>query len=204
MDAHKVENRNLDASEVAPGDHKLHQSRRGLKLVFSVLLRLFGVVLLVPALLLMVTDRQTTRVAAFDLEAKYTYSKAFQAFVGACVICACHLLMSSIVSLLFICTRSKFMRNRFTAWLLFLTDQLMTYLLLGAIAASTQVAYIAKKGSVKVGWYQVCQNFNRFCNHIEAALALGYLALLLLAICTLMSVQNLVYTSRLHHGTGYF
>ncbi|KAJ7541068.1 hypothetical protein O6H91_10G044300 [Diphasiastrum complanatum] len=159
----------------------------------NLLLRIFGAVVLVTALVLMATDEQTAMVSVFKIKAKFSDAKAFKAFVAATSIVMGYLLLSAIAVLLFLRPAMETTSSRKTiAWLIFLSDQLMTYFLLGATAASTEVAYIAKYGSNKVGWTPICDRFNKFCNHAAAALALGYLGVLTLGMCAVLSVHGLI------------
>ncbi|GMH28088.1 hypothetical protein Nepgr_029931 [Nepenthes gracilis] len=63
------------------------------------------------------------------------------------------------------------------AWVFFVSDQVMAYLMVTSGAAAVETLYLAYKGDVEITWSEACNSYGRFCNKLKMALILHFLAL---------------------------
>ncbi|KAJ7294250.1 hypothetical protein O6H91_Y270800 [Diphasiastrum complanatum] len=160
------------------------------------LLRFLAFVLCVAALIAMLTSRQLNAVAVaipgLELEnsADYGYSKAFTYIITATSISAAYALLQGARSLT---TMSLGLR---TGWFTLLGDQVMTYLLLAAGAAATEVVYTGEKGQRTAVWIAQCVIFSRFCKHVIASILFTFVATIVLSISTIVSAYELFHRYR--------
>ncbi|KAJ3674861.1 hypothetical protein LUZ60_005477 [Juncus effusus] len=76
-------------------------------------------------------------------------------------------------------------------WVLFILDQVMTYLMITSGSAVTEILYLSEKGDREVSWSEVCSYFGFFCNKTKISLALHVIALLCFIILSLISAFKL-------------
>ncbi|XAR67442.1 hypothetical protein NMG60_11002206 [Bertholletia excelsa] len=62
------------------------------------------------------------------------------------------------------------------AWIFFISDQLVAYLMLTSGAAVGEIIYLAYNGDRKVTWSEACSSYGSFCNRMKIALVLHALA----------------------------
>nr|P0DI25.1 RecName: Full=CASP-like protein 2U3; Short=PaCASPL2U3 [Pteridium aquilinum subsp. aquilinum] len=155
--------------------------------VMEVLLRVLAILLSIAGALVMAKDKQDTFVmlgtVPVPLYARHSYVEAFVFLVYANGIVAIYCFIAVLLSLL--------AKSRVLAGLLFFMDQALAYLLLAAAAASTEVAYIAKRGEKKLVWGEVCSNFEHFCNLVGVSLVLTFLSVLVLVTLAILSGKRL-------------
>ncbi|KAJ7558141.1 hypothetical protein O6H91_04G026100 [Diphasiastrum complanatum] len=163
---------------------------RGSKLA-NLFLRMSGMGIPLFVLTLMVTAKQTTTILTLQISADFKVSKAFEAVVGASAVVAAYSFIQTIIDLMSFFNHNTVATKKAHAWIVFLADQSLTYLLFGATAAATEVAYISKNGSKRVGWSAVCDNFNKFCNIVGGAIVLCYLAVVVLMVTSVLSARRL-------------
>ncbi|KAA0033994.1 hypothetical protein IC582_014574 [Cucumis melo] len=71
------------------------------------------------------------------------------------------------------------------AWVFFVSDQIVAYLMVASGAAVGEILYIAYNGDREVSWSEACSSYGKFCNNMKMALifqALGFGCFFLLAI----------------------
>ncbi|KAL3733479.1 hypothetical protein ACJRO7_022928 [Eucalyptus globulus] len=73
------------------------------------------------------------------------------------------------------CTLLKFLVAK--AWLFFIPDQIIAYLMVTSGAAVLEILYLAYKGDRGVTWSEACTSYGRFCSKVKLALILHFLAL---------------------------
>ncbi|KNA12787.1 hypothetical protein SOVF_122740 [Spinacia oleracea] len=73
------------------------------------------------------------------------------------------------------------------AWLFFVSDQVMAYLMLTSEAAGAELMYLAYKGDVDVAWSEACTAYPHFCTNLKLALLLHFLALFCFLFLALIS-----------------
>ncbi|KAH7416126.1 hypothetical protein KP509_14G076700 [Ceratopteris richardii] len=94
-------------------------------------------------------------------------------------------------------------------WAIFAIDQITAYILLSGVSAASEVLYLADKGMPKAQWEAMCETYGYFCHMVTASIVLGFLAVILLAILSVLSARNLfhnfyrrsVYLSKMRHST---
>ncbi|KAI3864162.1 hypothetical protein MKW98_031754 [Papaver atlanticum] len=145
------------------------------------------------SVILMITAKQTeyvrsplTRMAELR-PAKWSYSPAFIFFVSALWM-VCGYSVSSMLNTL-VC-RKKCATNKFLIQTV-LADVLVFGILASATGTAGGVAYIGLKGNSHIGWFKICNIYDKFCRHIAASLVLSLVALvILLIIITLSTIQT--------------
>ncbi|RDX61297.1 hypothetical protein CR513_60481, partial [Mucuna pruriens] len=145
------------------------------------LLRLLPVGLCVSALVLMLKNSQQNEYGSLD----YTDLGAFRYLVHANGICAGYSLFSAVITAM---PRPSTMPR---AWTFFLLDQVLTYIILAAGAASTEVLYLAVNGDAATTWSSACGSFGRFCHKATASIAITFVALLCYVLLSLISSYKL-------------
>ncbi|KAL2943504.1 CASP-like protein 2A1 [Bienertia sinuspersici] len=146
------------------------------------LFRLLPMGLCVAALIVMLKNSQTT-----DDYGSLFYSDfgAFKYLVHANGICAGYSLLSAAVTVV---PRSSTMSR---AWTFFFLDQMLTYIILGAAAVSTEVVYLAYKGDQDITWSEACGTFGVFCHKAIASVTLTFIVVLCYAALSLISSYRL-------------
>ncbi|KAL3502964.1 hypothetical protein ACH5RR_037413 [Cinchona calisaya] len=145
------------------------------------LLRLLPVTLSVGALVIMLKDSQANEFGSVS----YSDLGAFRYLVHANGICAGYSLLSAIIVAI---PRPSTLSR---AWIFFLLDQVLTYAILAAGAASTEVVYLAYKGDHAVTWSRACGSFNGFCRKATASVAITFIVMLSYAGLSLISSYRL-------------
>lgn len=134
------------------------------------------------ATIVMVTSHQSTTLFYTSIHAKYHYTPAFKIFVVANAIGSGYSLL-----VLFLPARSMLWR------LVVALDVVVTMMLTAAVSAAAAIGYVGKKGNSHAGWLPICDQFSKFCRHVEGALVLGlcgaliYLFILLTAIHSVLN-----------------
>ncbi|CAN4117624.1 unnamed protein product [Withania somnifera] len=145
------------------------------------MLRLLPMGLCVVALVIMLKDSQTNdfgSLSYFDLG-------TFRYLIHANGICAAYSLLSAIAAAL---PRPTTLPK---AWTIFLLDQVLTYVILAAGAASTEVVYLAYKGDTAVTWSETCGSFEGFCKKATASVAITFIVCLCYVGISLVSSYKL-------------
>ncbi|GLU17685.1 hypothetical protein SLE2022_340410 [Rubroshorea leprosula] len=104
----------------------------------------------------------------------------FTDLVHANGICAGYSLLSSVILAL---PRPAISR----AWTFFFLDQILTYLILAAGAASTEVLYLAYEGDVSITWSAACGPFGRFCHRATASVIITFVVVVCYGVLSLLS-----------------
>lgn len=78
----------------------------------------------------------------------------------------------------FIAAVSSWLRFLVTkAWLFFLSDQIVAYLMVTSGSAVLEILYLSYKGDQQVTWSETCSTYGKFCNRIRIAFVLHAMAL---------------------------
>ncbi|XP_008808432.1 CASP-like protein 2D1 [Phoenix dactylifera] len=75
-------------------------------------------------------------------------------------------------------------------WYLFISDQVMAYLMVTSGSAVAEVLYLAHEGDRKVSWSEVCSYYGMFCSKIKVSLALHFVALVCFIVLSLISAYR--------------
>lgn len=64
-------------------------------------------------------------------------------------------------------------------------------LVISGCAAGSTVGYLAKNGQVQVSWIAFCNYLDKFCDKLQVALALAFLAFFCMFALTVMDASKL-------------
>lgn len=81
--------------------------------------------------------------------------------------------------------------NKPGAWVVFILDQGLAYVLLSAASAAVEVAYLAENGDETTGWDAQCSTYWHFCHLLKASIVVSFLSVILLAIISVLSAKQL-------------
>ncbi|XP_010254228.1 PREDICTED: CASP-like protein 2A1 [Nelumbo nucifera] len=166
--------------EVALGDGE-EKGHSGVRTA-ETLLRLLPIALCVTALVVMVKNSEENDFGS----AIYSHFGGFRYLVYANGICAGYSLLSA-----FYATVPPASNTRSRAWIVFVLDQVMTYVILAAGTVSAEVLYLAYKGDDEITWSQACGTFGGFCRKATASVATTYVAVACYAGLSLISSYRL-------------
>ncbi|KAL0302029.1 UNVERIFIED_CONTAM: CASP-like protein 2D1 [Sesamum calycinum] len=62
------------------------------------------------------------------------------------------------------------------AWIFFVADQVLAYLMVTSLATIVEFLYLAYKGDQVVSWSQACSSYGKFCSRLKIALSLHVIA----------------------------
>ncbi|KAK4386967.1 CASP-like protein 2D1 [Sesamum angolense] len=62
------------------------------------------------------------------------------------------------------------------AWIFFVADQVLAYLLVASLATLVEFLYLAYNGDQVVSWSQACASYGKFCSRLKIALSLHVIA----------------------------
>ncbi|XP_027336637.1 CASP-like protein 2A2 [Abrus precatorius] len=144
-------------------------------------LRLLPIALCVSALVLMLKNSQENEYGSVG----YSDLGAFRYLVHANGICAGYSLLSAV----FVAVPRPSTMPR--AWTFFLLDQVLTYIILGAGAVSTEVLYLAENGDTEITWSSACGSFGQFCDKVTASIAITFVAVVCYVVLSLISSYKL-------------
>ncbi|XP_062095699.1 CASP-like protein 2A1 [Humulus lupulus] len=145
------------------------------------LLRLLPIAPCIAALVVMLHNSQTNDFGSVS----YSHLGAFRYLVHVNGICAGYSLLSAVIAAM---PRPPKMSQ---AWTFFFLDQVMTYMVLAAGAASTEVLYLAFKGNVAITWSSACSSFGRFCHKATASVAISFVVVACYVLLSLISSYKL-------------
>ncbi|KAL9237685.1 hypothetical protein vseg_012205 [Gypsophila vaccaria] len=159
-------------------------------------LRIISFVLTLIAAILLGLNKQTKVVPltispdlpAFyvPVQAKSSYVSAFVYFVVANSIACVFAVISLVLALL-----SKGRTKGISFLTTMIIDLMMVALLFSCIGATGAVGVLGSKGNSHLQWNKVCNVYAKFCNRVEAALALSLFAAIAYLLLVLLSVLKL-------------
>ncbi|XVF77412.1 hypothetical protein PTKIN_Ptkin14bG0040900 [Pterospermum kingtungense] len=76
------------------------------------------------------------------------------------------------------------------AWLFFVSDQIVAYLMVTSGAAVMEILYLAYNGDHKITWSEACSSYGKFCNKMKVALILHALALCCFIVLAVISAYR--------------
>ncbi|CAK9321829.1 unnamed protein product [Citrullus colocynthis] len=137
-------------------------------------LRLFSVPFSIAALWLTVTNRQDNPDYG-NLEFHNLSGLKYMVCISA--IAAAYAFLAAALS----CFRCFLVK----AWVFFVSDQVVAYLMVTSSAAVGEILYLTYNGDIDVSWSEACSSYAKFCNNMKMALifqALGFACFFLLAL----------------------
>nr|P0DH84.1 RecName: Full=CASP-like protein 2U1; Short=AcCASPL2U1 [Adiantum capillus-veneris] len=183
-------------------------AREGL---WSMGVRLLTTLLCITSLILLLKAKQTVRRALglgyIAQTVKYSDTSGFIYLVYINILVAAYgliVFVSLIPSAL-----GKSCSGKCSRWTIFVLDQVFAYVLLSAVSAATEVLYLADKGMSKTQWEALCPTYGFFCHMVSASVAIGSVAVVLLAVLSVSSAQSLfhnfytraLYTTKMRHSS---
>ncbi|KAH0986970.1 hypothetical protein GBA52_014366 [Prunus armeniaca] len=91
----------------------------------------------------------------------------------------------------FLATMASWIRCLVTkAWLFFVSDQIVAYLMLTSGAAVMEIQSLASNGDRTVSWSEACSSYGRFCSRMKVALVLHALALCSFIVLAVISAYR--------------
>ncbi|KAH6775759.1 hypothetical protein C2S52_013320, partial [Perilla frutescens var. hirtella] len=86
---------------------------------------------------------------------------------------------------------SSYIKCLFTkAWLFFVTDQVLAYLMVTSMAALVEFLYLVYNGDQVVSWSEACVSYGKFCSRLKVALILHVIAVFCFLILALISAYR--------------
>lgn len=79
----------------------------------------------------------------------------------------------------------KNLMNR--AWIFFICDQVVAYLMVASGGSIGELVYLAYNGNQKVTWSEACSSYGRFCSRLNLILVLHFIALLCFFVLSMIS-----------------
>ncbi|KAM2252985.1 hypothetical protein COP2_007598 [Malus domestica] len=76
------------------------------------------------------------------------------------------------------------------AWLFFVSDQIVAYLMVTSWAAVMEILSLAYKGDKTVSWSEACTSYGKFCSRMKVALVLHALALCCFLVLAVISAYR--------------
>ncbi|CAK9139659.1 unnamed protein product [Ilex paraguariensis] len=156
----------------------LHDTVNGLKLI-DCFLRLFVVPLSIASIWLTVTDQQDNSSygkVEFSNLLGLKYMVCISAISGGYALAAA---ASSWIKVL----ATK-------AWLFFVSDQVVAYLMVTSGAAVAEIQYLAYNGDQEVTWSEACSSYGKFCSRLNIVLALHAIALCCFLVLAVISAYR--------------
>ncbi|GJN27938.1 hypothetical protein PR202_gb16006 [Eleusine coracana subsp. coracana] len=77
------------------------------------------------------------------------------------------------------------------SWIVFLLDQVFTYLILAAGAASAELLYLAYNGDKEVTWSEACGVFGSFCHQARTSVVITFASVVCFVLLSLLSSYRL-------------
>ncbi|XP_058094828.1 CASP-like protein 2D1 [Magnolia sinica] len=104
-----------------------------------------------------------------------------------------------LVSINAICAAYALLALVFNAWLgyfisdtiLFVSDQVLAYLMVTSGAAVAEILYLGYKGDRKVSWSEACSSYGRFCSKAKVSLILHAVVFICFLILAVISAYRL-------------
>ncbi|AQK43035.1 CASP-like protein 2A2 [Zea mays] len=163
--------------QLAAGDAAVARAARPIE----TLLRAAPLVLCVAAMTLMLRDQQSNEYGTVA----YSDLGGFKYLVYANGLCAAY----SLASAFYTAVPRPATVSR--SWVVFLLDQVFTYLILAAGAAAAELLYLAYNGDKEVTWSEACGVFGSFCRQARTSVAITFGAVLCFILLSLLSSYRL-------------
>ncbi|KAF3325402.1 CASP-like protein [Carex littledalei] len=147
---------------------------------FELALRLCVIPLTLASLVVMTSNNQTSDLYG---TVKFNNLTGFKYLVSINVISGVYSLGSIFIS--------KSRCFKMYDWVLFVLDQITTYLMVTSGSAASEILYLAEKGNQEVSWSEVCSYFGSFCKKTKVSLGLHFVALVCFIVLSLISAFRL-------------
>jgi uncharacterized protein (TIGR01569 family) len=150
---------------------------------FELLFRVTPLALCIAAMAIMLKNKQSNQYGALH----YSDVGGFKYLVYANGICAIYSILSLLGSVL--STGIDYSWTR--AWIMFILDQALTYLILTAGVCGVEIMDLAYQGNEQVSWSRVCVSYGKFCNDARASVLITMAVLVCFMVLSLLSAHRL-------------
>ncbi|MCO5573830.1 hypothetical protein L7F22_027605 [Adiantum nelumboides] len=183
-------------------------AREGL---WSMGVRLLTSLLCITSLILLLKAKQTVQrsvgLSSITEDVKYSDTSGFVYLAYTNILVAAYGLV--VFAALIPSALGKSCSGKCSRWTIFVLDQVLAYVLLSAVSAATEVLYLAENGMSKTQWEALCPIYGFFCHMITASVAIGCIAVVLLAVLSIGSAHGLfhhfytraLYTTKMRHSS---
>ncbi|PWA40259.1 CASP-like protein [Artemisia annua] len=156
----------------------LGENVNNLKVIDSSL-RLIVVPLCIASMWLTLTNHEENEIYG-DLE--FSSVKGLKLFVSISAISAGYALVSLISSWV------KNLMNK--AWIFFVCDQVVAYLMVACGGSIGDIVYLAYNGNQKVTWSEACATYGKFCGRLNIILVLHFIAMFCFFVLSIISAYR--------------
>lgn len=143
-------------------------------------LRLFLVPFSIAAIWLTLTNHQVNS-SYGELVSSYITGLKYMVYISG--VSAGYAFLAA-VSLWVKCLVSK-------AWIFFVSDQVVAYLMVTSLAALGEILYLAYNGDQEVTWSEACSSYGRFCHRLKLILGFHVVALCCFLLLAVISAYRL-------------
>ncbi|KAG0477907.1 hypothetical protein HPP92_012626 [Vanilla planifolia] len=84
--------------------------------------------------------------------------------------------------------------SKSSSWVLFSLDQVVTYAILAAVSAASEILYLSYKGDEEVTWSRACVIYAGFCHKATASIGVTFGAVVCYVLVSLISSYRLFTT----------
>ncbi|XWS11232.1 hypothetical protein CRYUN_Cryun38cG0066500 [Craigia yunnanensis] len=142
-------------------------------------LRLSVIPLSVATIWLTVTNKEDNSIYG---KVKFSNVLGLKYMVCISAICAGYAFLAAVASWIR-CLVTK-------AWLFFVSDQIVAYLIVTSGTAVMEILYLAYNGDQEITWSEACITYGKFCNKIKVALILHALVLCCFIVLAVISAYR--------------
>ncbi|MCL7039791.1 hypothetical protein MKW94_004360 [Papaver nudicaule] len=126
------------------------------------------------------------RVTVTSKQDDSTYGKLeFNNFIGLKYLVYINAISACYALVAIVCSWLKFLLTK--AWIFFVSDQIVAYLIVTSGASVTEILYLGYNGDKEVSWSEACSTYGRFCSRVKVALILHVFAFLCFLILSIIS-----------------
>ncbi|KAK2413856.1 CASP protein 2A2 [Trifolium repens] len=129
--------------------------------IFDSSLRLISVPLSVATIWITVTNKQDN--TSYGM-LKYSNFSGLKYMVYVSALCAGYAIVAAV------CSWIRYLVTK--AWIFFISDQVIAYLMVTSIAATMEIYYLAYNGAKEDSWSQACSSYGKFCSKVKLAFIL--------------------------------
>ncbi|XP_004494011.1 CASP-like protein 2D1 isoform X2 [Cicer arietinum] len=95
---------------------------------------------------------------------RYSNFSGLKYMVYVSALCTCYAIVAAA------CSWVKYVVTK--AWIFFISDQIVAYIIITSIAATMEIYYLAYNGAKEDSWSQACSSYGKFCRKVKLALIL--------------------------------
>ncbi|XP_026392628.1 CASP-like protein 2D1 [Papaver somniferum] len=109
----------------------------------------------------------------------------FNNIIGLKYLICINAISASYALVAIICSWFKFLLTK--AWIFFISDQIVAYLVVTSGSSVIEILYLAYNGDKEVSWSEACSSYGKFCSRVKVALILHVFTFLCFLILSAIS-----------------